>query len=39
MFRGGGAGRLPMVDSPVEFLIVLLIFAVLLWIAYRVFTA
>ena len=40
MFRGGGGfGRFPMVDEPIELLIALLIFAALLWLGYRIFTA
>lgn len=40
MFRsgGGGFGRLPM-DSPFELLIAVLIFAVLIWLAYRLFAS
>ena len=39
MFRGGGFGRFPMADEPIELLIALLILAALLWLGYRIFTA
>jgi flagellar biogenesis protein FliO len=37
MFRRGGFG-LPTIDSPVELMIALLIFALLIWLVYRLVT-
>jgi hypothetical protein len=39
MFRGGGGFPLPRFDDPLELLIVLLFFAVLIWLAFRVISA
>jgi type II secretory pathway component PulJ len=35
MFRRGGGFGLPMTDNPLELLVALLIFAVLIWLAFR----
>jgi hypothetical protein len=39
MFRGGGGGlgRFPMTDSPLDLLIAALILVVLVWFAFRIF--
>jgi hypothetical protein len=36
---GGGGGSLPRVDSPMEMLILILIFAVIIWLVARFFNS
>ena len=40
MFRGGGGfGRFPMTDNPIQLLVAVLLFALLLWVIYRFLTS